>query len=61
MFNIYEKEGEPMTDDTKTRFLFKQVQHANLRGAIEALKAQQTASVNVTYTMAANHLSTAGL
>ena len=48
-----------MTDDAKTRFLFKQVQHASLRGAIEALKAQQTAGVNVTYTMAANHLSTA--
>ena len=59
MFNIYEKENEPMTDDAKTRFLFKQVQNANLRGAIEALKAQQTAGVNVTYTMAANHLSTA--
>jgi hypothetical protein len=59
MFNIYEKEAEPMTDDAKTRFLFKQVQHAGLRGAIEALKAQQTAGVNVTYTMAANHLSTA--
>ena len=59
MFNIYEKEGEPMTDDAKTRFLFKQVQNASLRGAIKALKAQQTAGVNVTYTMAANHLSTA--
>ena len=59
MFNIYEKEGEPMTDDAKTRFLFKQVQNASLHGAIKALKAQQTAGVNVTYTMAAKHLSTA--
>lgn len=59
MYNIYDKEGEPMPDDAKTRFLFKKVQHSGLRGAIEALRAQQTAGVNVTYTMAANHLSTA--
>ena len=59
MYNIYEKEGEAMPDDAKTRFLFKKVQHSGLRGAIEALRAQQTAGVDVTYTMAANHLSTA--
>ena len=59
MFNIYEKEGEAMTDEAKTRFLLKKVQHTGLRGAIEALKAQQTAGTAVTYTMAANHLSTA--
>jgi hypothetical protein len=59
MYNIYEKEGEPMPDDAKTRFLFKKVQHSGLRGAIEALRAQQTAGLNVTYTMAANHISTA--
>ena len=59
MYNIYEKEGEPMPDDAKTRFLFKRVQHSGLRGAIEALRAQMTAGVVVSYTMAANHLSTA--
>ena len=59
MYNIYEKEGEPMPDDAKTRFLFKRVQHSGLRGAIEALRAQMTAGVAVSYTMAANHLSTA--
>ena len=59
MYNIYEKEGEPMPDDAKTRFLFKRVQHSGLRGAIEALRAQITAGVAVSYTMAANHLSTA--
>jgi len=59
MYNIYEKEGEPMPDDAKTRFLFKRVQHSGLRGAIEALRAQMTAGVGVSYTMAANHLSTA--
>ena len=59
MYNIYKKEGEPMPDDAKTRFLFKKVQHSGLRSSIDALKAQQTAGTNITYTMAANHLSTA--
>ena len=59
MFNIYEKEGEPMSDDAKMRFLFTKVTHTGLRGAIEALKAQQTAGADVTYTKAASHLSTA--
>ena len=59
MFNIYEKEGEPMADDAKVRFLFKKVQHAGLRSSIDALKATQTIGTEITYTMAANHLSTA--
>ena len=59
MYNIYEKEGEPMTDEAKVRFLYKKVQHSGLRGTIDALKAQQTAGAVITYTMAANHLSTA--
>ncbi len=59
MFNIYEKEGEPMSDDAKMRFLFTKVTHTGLRGAIEALKAQQTAGAEVTYTRAASHLATA--
>ena len=61
MYNIYEKEGEPMPDDAKTHFQFKQVQHSGLRGAIEAVRAQITAGVEVSYIMAANHLSTAVL
>jgi len=59
MYNIYEKEGEPMTDEAKVRFLFKRVQHDKLTSSIDALKAQITAGVNVSYTMAANHLSAA--
>jgi hypothetical protein len=59
MFIIYEKEGEPMSDEAKVRFLFRKVQHASLRSSIDALKAQQTAGTDITYTMAANHLSTA--
>jgi hypothetical protein len=60
MYNIHEKEKEPMADEAKVHFLFKKVlQHSGLRGSIDALKAQQTAGTEVTCTMAANHLSTA--
>ena len=34
------------------------MEHTSLKGAIEALRAQQTAGTTITYTMAANHLST---
>ena len=57
MFNIYEREGEPMAEDAKVRFLFKKVQHKDLQPAIEALQAQITTGSNINYTRAANHLS----
>ena len=56
---IYDKEGEPWTDAALLRFLFEKVQHPSLRVVIESLKAQQTTGTQVSYTMAANHLSTA--
>ena len=59
MYNIYEKEGEEMSEDAKIRFLFKRVQHPSLQGAIEALKARLATNDVITYTQAANHLSTA--
>ena len=61
MFNIFEKEGEPMEEEAKIRFLFKKVQNNDLQKSAEALKAQQTTSPpgTVTYVTAANHLSTA--
>ena len=58
MFNIYEKYGEPMSDAAKVRFLFSKVQHTGLEGPIDALKAQQSGGVVITYSRAANHLST---
>ena len=57
MFNIYEKEGEPMPESARIRFLFKKVRHAGLQMAIASLEASQTNGVNLTYTRAANHLS----
>ena len=59
MYNIFEKEEEPMTEDAKIRFLFKRVQHQGLQPAIEALKVKQSTSEGLTYTQAANHLATA--
>ena len=59
MFNIYEKQGEPMLEDAKVRFLFERTQHAGLQGHVQALKASITTGTAVPYTTAANHLSTA--
>ena len=59
MYNICDKEEEPMSDKAKVRFLFKSVQHEKLQVEISALKAQITAGMPITYTIASNHLSTA--
>jgi hypothetical protein len=59
MFNIYEKQGEPIPEEQKVRMLFKKISQKDLESSVSALKAQQTAGTNVTYTMAANHIATA--
>ena len=59
MFNIYEKQGEPMLEDAKVRFLYQRTQHSGLHGHVQALKASITTGTAVSYTAAANHLSTA--
>ena len=61
MYNIFEKSGEPMTEDAKIRFLFNKVQHSGLQSTVDALKARITTSPvgTITYTTVANHLSTA--
>ena len=58
MFNIYDKEGEPMPEEARVRFLFKHCQHKELQFAISALKARMITEV-VTYTQCANHIATA--
>ena len=58
MFNIYDKEGEPMPEEARVRFLFKSVQHKDLQFAISALKARMITEI-VTYTQCANHIATA--
>ena len=39
MFNIYEKEGEEMSDEEKVRFIFRKVYHTILSSSVDALKA----------------------
>ena len=60
MYNIYAQHGKAMAEDAKIRFLFEQVQHAGLTGAIEAMEAKITTELagTVTYTTVANHMST---
>ena len=48
-----------MSDEAKVRFLFMQVHHTGIRSSIDDLKSSQTTGTNISYTMAANHLSTA--
>ena len=57
MFNIYEEEGEEFTENAKLRELFKQVQHPQLQDTIKALKVRFDME-GITYTQAANHLTT---
>ena len=57
MYNIYDKEGEKMEEEAKLRFLFNQVQHADLKVTIAALKTRMITTA-VTYTEAANHIAT---
>ena len=56
--NIYEKEGEPMLEDAKIRFLFDRTEHAPLQVQVEAMKANINTGTPVTYTTSANHLTT---
>ena len=47
-----------MLDEAKMRFLFRKLQHTGLCIFIDSLKASQTTSTTILYTMVANHLST---
>ena len=47
-----------MIDNAKVWFLYKRVQHPGFKNAIEALNTMQMMVTDVTYTMAANHIST---
>ena len=60
MFNIFAQEKEPMSEDAKIRFVFKAIQHKDLRFTVEALDAKRAIGTsNLTYTACCNHLTTA--
>ena len=42
MFNIFEQQKEPMTEEAKVRFLLKKVQHPQLEAVVESLKSRMT-------------------
>ena len=58
MFNIYDKEVEKMLEDARIPFLFKKVEHSDLKVTIVALKSR-IIDTNVLYTEAGNHIATA--
>lgn len=58
MFNIYSQEDQELSDKAKIDLLFSKVQHQGLQVAIEALRTKEVEGIELTYTAAANHLST---
>ena len=58
MFNISKEEGEQLTENAKVRDLFKHVQHTQLQDTVKALRVRYDLD-GITYTEAANHLTTA--
>ena len=58
MFNIFQEEGEELSEKAKLWELFKWVQHPQLKDTVKALKVRFDIE-GLTYTQAANHLSAA--
>ena len=58
MFNIYKEEGEEMTENAKLCKLFKRTKHPQLIESVKALEVRYDMD-GLTYTQAANHLTTA--
>ena len=58
MFNIYAKEDQDLSEKGKIDILFAKVQNPGLQAAIEALRTKEIEGVELSYTAAANHLST---
>lgn len=57
MFNIFETEGEPVTEQAKIRMLLKKVEHPSLQTAVENLRFTAGKDPTTTFTECANHLS----
>ena len=58
MFNIFQEEGEELTENAKVRELLKRVQHNQRQDTIKALRVQFDLD-GISYTEAANHLTSA--
>ena len=56
MFNIFEEENEPISEQAKVCMLLRKVEHPQLQDAVNALRARASMSGS-TFTECANHLS----
>jgi hypothetical protein len=56
MFNIFEEEGDAISETAKVRLLLKKVEHPQLQDAIGALRVR-SAIDGITFTECANHLA----
>ena len=46
MFNIFEQQGEPMTEEAKVRFILKKVQHPQLANSVETMRSRNILNPN---------------
>ena len=58
MFNIFQEEGEELTENAKVRELLKRVQNNQLQDTVKALRVRFDID-GISYTEAANHLTSA--
>ena len=58
MFNIFEEEGEQLTENAKVSELFKHVQHTQLQAIVKALRVRYDHD-GIIYTEAAKQLTAA--
>ena len=56
MFNMFQEEGEAVTEQAKVRMLLKKIQHPQLQNAVSALRIRAQLD-SVTFTECANHLA----
>ena len=56
MFNIFEEENEPISDQAKVRMLLQKVEHPQLQDAIGALRVRASLD-GISFTECANHLA----
>ena len=61
MFNIFEQQKEPMTEEAKVRFLLKKIQHPQLEAVVESLKTRMTTDPpgTITVPLCCNHVASA--
>ena len=61
MFNIFEQQNEPWTEEMKVRFFLKKVQHPQLEAVVESLKTRFSTDPpgTITIPLCANHIAAA--